>query len=205
MSSLKWHVIASCLGSKEMWEPRSHDTLVLPQTSWQQPPSPKPYVPIISSNPVFVSCVRSDTRATPQPGPILESTEEPLPRKRRKLSPIPESTEKPPPRKRRKPSHQQHSLREHKVAVMSDQSFMVLYPSRANSMNEIQDQPRAKPSPRIVNAVDVYIDSRVRDLDHHAEWWLKYYSGLGDNDVVLLAMNLLHCFELSRLFFISVS
>jgi hypothetical protein len=155
MSSLKWHVIVSCLGSKEMWEPRSHDTLVLPQISWQQPPSPKPYVPIVSSNSVFVSCARSDTRATPQPGPILESTGEPLPRKRRKLS------------------HQQHSLREHKIAVMSDLSFMVLYPSRANFKHEIQDQWGAKPSPRIVNAADVYIGSRVTDLELHAEWWLK--------------------------------
>ncbi|KAH8744689.1 hypothetical protein F5883DRAFT_21424 [Diaporthe sp. PMI_573] len=197
--------------SRPVWAPRRCGSLVL-MTHLSSPKHPgnnhraqsRMYQSSLPIPYLFPAFARTQN-ATPQPGPILESTEEPLPRKRRKLSPIPESTEKPPPRKRRKPSHQQHSLREHKVAVMSDQSFMVLYPSRANSMNEIQDQPRAKPSPRIVNAVDVYIDSRVRDLDHHAEWWLKYYSGLGDNDVVLLAMNLLHCFELSRLFFISLS
>jgi len=155
-----------------MWEPRSHDTLVLPQTSWQQPPSPRLYVPIVSSSPAFSPCLRLRERATPQPGSASKSTENPPPRKRRKLS------------------HQQDSLRKHEITVISDQSFIVLHQSRANFIHEIKDQRGAKLSPRIVNAADEYIGSRVRDLELHAEWWLKYHGGVGDNDVVLLAMNL---------------
>lgn len=160
------------LGSKEMWEPGYHDTLVLPQTIWQQPPGPEPYRPIVSSNPGSVSCIQSDKRATTQ------------------HDPIPEPTEKPPTTKRQKFSRQQHSLGSHKIAVVSDQLFMVLYPSRANFTREIEHQQGAIPSPRVVNAVDEYTDSRVRDFELHAEWWLECHRGVGDNDVVLLAMNL---------------
>lgn len=57
-------------------------------------------------------------------------------------------------------------------------------------MREIQDQQGAKPSPGIVNAADKYIGSRVRDFKLHTEWWLKCHNGVGDNNIVLPAINL---------------
>lgn len=169
MSGPEGHVFVSSLGSKEMWRAGPHDTLVLPQTAWRQPPGPGSCRPIVSSEPGTVSCAQSDERATTQNDTIPESTV--------------------PLVKRQEFSRQEQNLGSHKIAVVSDQSFMVLYPSRANFMREIEDQQAAL-SPRILNAADEYIDSRVRDYERHAELWLECHQGVGNNDVVLLAMNL---------------